>query len=455
MGHGSLIKYDVDCDPDGKDDSDEDASHKNGMVSATYFVNWAIYARSHFPWQVPMDSLTHVFYAFANVRPESGEVYLTDSWADEQIHWADRGDSWNDQGNNLYGCFNQFRQLKQKHRNLKLLLSIGGWTYSSNFAPGTDSPEKRAKFSSSALGLLEDYGLDGLDIDWEYPTSDKEADQLVQLLKHMRKDLDSHQKSKKDKNPYLLTIAAPCGPQHFRQLHLKQMSQYLSFINLMAYDYAGSWDTIAGHQANLRLPNSEAVNQGNFSTVAAVNYYLEQSVPARKIVIGMPLYGRSFLNTKGIGHSYNGVGQGNWESGIYDYKSLPKDNCKLMVDKKAIGAYTYDKSAQELITFDNPTTVNLKVDYVRSKNLGGVMWWESSGDKNISGEALIPMAASKLGSLDNTYNHLKYPGSKWDNLRGSALRRSSLSYKGSGQQSNKHHHHSTSHHKDRKVSGSY
>lgn len=93
---------------------------------------------------------------------------------------------------------------------MKLLISIGGWTYSSNFAPGTSTPEKRQKFADSAISILENYGLDGIDVDWEYPTSDTEADQMVDVLKRVRQGLTSLKEKKNDQVPYLLTIAAVC-----------------------------------------------------------------------------------------------------------------------------------------------------------------------------------------------------------------------------------------------------
>ncbi|KAI7961546.1 hypothetical protein MJO28_002035 [Puccinia striiformis f. sp. tritici] len=281
----------------------------------------------------------------------------------------------------------QFRQLKQKNRHLKLVLSIGGWSYSANFAPATDSAEKRQK-------------------------------------------------------SYVLTIAAPCGPNHYKQLHLKEMSKYLSFINLMGYKYAGSWDAMAGHQANLLLTNSSAVNQGNFSTAAAVDYYISQSVPASNLIIGMPLYGRSFLNTKGIGQAYNGLGQGNWEPGIYDYKTIPMENTKLVEDMKAVGAYTYNPSNKELMTFDTPNTARRKVSYIQKH-------------------------AKLLGKLDSTPNHLSYPGSKWDNLKGThaASNSSSSLAPAGGYRAHErhtvhktHHKHSVHHHKTKQfhpVQGSY
>ena len=393
----------------------------SGLKTVIYFTNWAIYGRDHNPQDLPIDHLTHVLYAFANVRPDSGEVYLTDPWSDTDKHYPT--DSWNETGTNLYGCLKQLYLLKKRNRALKILLSIGGWTYSPNFAAPASTPQGRATFARTAAKLVTDLGLDGLDIDWEYPCDSTEAENFVHLLCETRRALDdaaNHPAYASEKPHFLLTIACPAGPSNFQKLHIAEMDRYLDFWNLMAYDYAGSWDARAGHQSNL-YPCKEVPQATPFSTVAAVDYYTSHGVSPHKLVLGMPMYGRAFTETSGAGHPYSGTGEGSWEKGVWDYKALPRPGAQEFHDCEGMGAsWSYDGEKRVMVSYDTLPIMERKARFVHEWGLGGGMWWESSGDRKLGEGSLLEAfvgAIGGVGRLEGAGNELRYPESKYENVK--------------------------------------
>ncbi|KAL1745233.1 glycoside hydrolase family 18 and carbohydrate-binding module family 5 protein [Schizophyllum fasciatum] len=383
-----------------------------GRVNMGYFVNWAIYGGlgNFYPQRMVTKDLTHILYAFADTSADTGSVFLTDLWADEQIHFP--GDSYNDAGNNLYGCLKQLYLMKLANRNLKVLLSVGGYTYSQNghFAFVTNAAA-RTQFVNSAVRLVEDYGFDGIDIDFEYPSTAEQGAGFGALFSELRTALDRLQQSKGDATPYQITAAVSAGAENYQHLNVRTMNAALNYWNLMAYDYAGSWLPAVANQANL-YPDG----YNNVSTQAALAWYKANGATPSKIVMGIPLYGRAFEDTNGLGKPYNGVGPGTSEPGIYSYKALPLAGANVYQNTSSVASFSYDPRKREFVSYDTPGITKLKAQYVASNGLAGTMFWELSSDK-VGADSLVSAARGVFGTLDSTRNHINYPNSKWDNIR--------------------------------------
>jgi len=334
------------------------------MVVGVYFTNWSIYARQCVPSQLLLESITHIFYAFGKPDPATGQITLSDEWADIQKPMELGGS----------GCLGEFAILKQKFPHLRVLLSVGGYSYTGFMNESLRSPHKRREFVRSAARLVHKYNLDGIDLDWEYPSSYDDRSVYVDVVKQLRAILGST----KD-----LTIAAPAGQQNLQFMDLHAMDPYITFWNVMTYDFAGGWSPHTDHQAALYRSD-----QG--ISVAGVIDYFRQYIDPRKIVLGIPLYGRSFANTKGLGHSFQGSLPGRFEQGVHDAKELPLPGFSEKVDKK-LGT-TVCTDGRNLVSYDSKPTIIQKAKFAR--DLGGAMFWEASGDPS---DSLVRVFAREYG----------------------------------------------------------
>ncbi|KAG9835852.1 chitinase, partial [Aureobasidium melanogenum] len=393
---------------------------ENGYRAAAYYVNWATYARNHQPYDLPVGNLTHVFYAFANISMEDGKVFLSDPYADTDKVFP--SDTWSESDQTLKGCLKQLFLLKKKNRRLKTLLSIGGSIYSQNIGNAISTEQGRQNFAQTAMTLLAKLGFDGLDIDREHIETDADAQICVALLSTVRRELDKHALSLPQHPRLLLTVASSCGPSSYSLMKLTEMDHYVVFWNLMAYDPAGPWSALTGHQGNVYPSTNNTVSTPSNINAAADHYTQSASILPNKIILGMPLYGRIFAKTVGAGFPYAGTGNsGDWETGTSDYKSLPRPGAIEICDLQMIACWSYDSLNKLMVTYDTSYSASAKADYIKQRKLGGAMWWESSGDRT-DDRSIVNSVVDKLeltgaDQMDNTFKLLQYFSSEYDNVR--------------------------------------
>lgn len=354
-----------------------------------YYASWAIYGDGYFVTDIPADLLTHINYAFAFVSDE-GEIALADEWADAQYRYP------NDSPDQpLLGNFHQLRLLKQAHPHLQTLISIGGWTGSGGFSDVARTPDSREKFARSVAAFVTRYGFDGADIDWEYPTGGgapgnterpDDAGNFVLLLEALRAALD--ERGQRDDRHYALTIAASASPSANRRLDWSQIHPLLDWINVMTYDMSGSWSRVTGFNAPL-YNSSENPPEGN-STDSAMRAFLDLGVPADKLVMGVPFYGRGWAGVRdennGLHQPFNGLPAGVPE-GSFAYHALADGfagTYQRFWHEAAQVPWLYAADTGTMISYDDPESLGIKASYARESGFGGIMFWELSQDSEDS-----------------------------------------------------------------------
>ncbi|WCM94557.1 glycoside hydrolase family 18 protein [Acidovorax sp. NCPPB 2350] len=378
-----------------------------------YFTSWGIYARGYtarsLATQGALPRITTLNYAFGNVQPAQADgtgpigCQLGDAWADVQRPWTAEESADGvavDESQPLRGNFQQLRALKHQYPQLKVLISLGGWSGSKWFSDAALTATSRSALAKSCIDLFihgriggETEGdgagagvFDGIDIDWEYPAAEGAPGNTVRpedtanftlLLQEFRRQLDAI-------DPALrLTIAAPAGPQNSAKIELASVARTVDFINLMTYDLHGSWESRTNHQAALAPSPRDPDRAQDLSVVETVGRYLRAGVPPRKIVVGAPLYSRGWTGVtptgNGLYQAAAGLPAGTYETGIDDVKTVrAKPGFTRHWDAWSRAAWLFDGTT--FWTLDDEQVLREKARFVKLTGLRGMMFWELSGD---------------------------------------------------------------------------
>ena len=382
-----------------------------------YFTQWGIYGRNYRVKNIDSSGsaaqLTHINYAFGNVRNNRCEVGVTqaanpasgaggDAYADYTRSFGGSesvsgvADRWNQP---LRGNWNQLKQLKAKHPQLKTLISLGGWTWSRGFSSAA-RPENRQAFVASCidayikgnLPFTDNAGgkgvaagvFDGIDIDWEYPAAcglscgtPADRDNFTALLAEFRRQLDAVRPG------LLLTVAVGAGIDKIRPTDPAAYHRYLDFINVMTYDFHGAWAGTTNHHTALFHSPADP-SRGDtalYNSNDAIEAYLQRGVPAAKLNLGVGFYGRGWTNVAATNNGLYQSGRsanGRFEAGIEDWKVLKNLGWPVYTDPAAQATWLYNGST--FWSVDTPEMLGRKMAYVKAQGLGGAFFWEFSGD---------------------------------------------------------------------------
>jgi len=348
-------------------------SCSSGKLTEEYMVVAYVSGYRNFDFtKIDAAKLTHINYAFANIIDD--EVRFGSEAIDNTEMNADD--------------IRALTALKKVNSDLKVLVSVGGWGWSGNFSDAALSDSSRNRFAASAARFVRDYGLDGIDIDWEYPNHPgagntyrpEDVHNFTLMLECVRKHIDSLAAAEGRKDKYLLTIATGASEHYAANTELGLLSRYLDFINIMTYDFHHGASTQTGHHANLRLSSWDAPDGD--ATDRAVELHLKAGVPPEKLNIGIPFYGRVW---KGVEPVNNGLYREAATTGAgMPYaevlKALADSAFTRHFDSSAVSPFLWNEKDSVFISYEDPGSIAARMEYVRKKGLGGVMFWEYTED---------------------------------------------------------------------------
>ncbi|KAF9165599.1 hypothetical protein DFQ26_009731 [Actinomortierella ambigua] len=348
------------------------------------------------PENLPLDLYTHFNYAFVMINSD-GVIALKDQQKDSD--WIKK-----------------LVALKAKKPSIRISATIGGWAMDMGmYSIVVSSAENRAKFIKSILEFVNQYQLDGMDFDWEYPSDPRrgghptDPDNFVTFMREIR-EVSNKERAAQKKDPLILSIALPGGPYHGQHFLIPKLAQYVDWFNIMAYNLHGQWEDMVFCAAPLNDMAKDTKYNGYSLYDAAVSM-APKTVSPRKFNLGLSLSGVTFTlkdKTKTLpGSPANGPGkEACQEKGAIAYFETKKLVSKLTAAGGVLTNQKNDASpndVRKLITqeprmddtgkcmymvvdqdqwigFDTPETFKLKIDFLHSYGFGGVSLWSMDSD---------------------------------------------------------------------------
>lgn len=283
---------------------------------------------------------------------------------------------------------NFVNSLLNKNPSVKTLFSIGGGGSNSTiFSTMASEVNTRKLFIDSTIETARKFGFDGLDLDWEFPQSPKEMDHLGLLFSQWRAAIDKEAKST-GRPPLLLTAAVYFSVEflvygNYRKYPTESIAKNLDWASPMCFDFAGSWDkTATGAHAALYNPNSKST----VSTSYGLKSWIRAGVPGEKLVMGLPLYGKSWTlkdpNLHRVGSPAVDVGPG--DEGVMTLTEVEKFNkenkATVVFDSKTVSTYSYVGSIW--VGYDDVVSTTVKIGFAKAHGLRGYFFWAISLENN-------------------------------------------------------------------------
>lgn len=320
------------------------------------------------PSSIDANALSHINYAFVDIKDNR-------AWLRNE-----KTDTVN---------FRKLNELKNINPDLKIMISIGGWTWSKNFSDAVLTDTSTQNFAQSAVDIVSKYNLDGVDIDWEYPGMigdsnvyrPQDREHYTYLFKNLREKLDSL--SKQTPKKYFVTTAIGNSPAFLQHTQLEVAQQYLDYINLMSYDFNEGYDNMAGHHTNLFTPSNMPYIS---SADVAVQNLKKIGVRLSKVVMGIAFYGKGTIVESSKNNGLYQIPLKAVRGGGYTYLKdsvVNKNGFVRYWDDEAKAPYLFNADKKIFITYDDEESVKAKCDYIKKHKLAGAMFWEYSSDTKL------------------------------------------------------------------------